>query len=70
MTKQMDIDNDSDDRPVLLDEIEITPEMLEAGMGELSVYDHDLDCGFDLIRQIYRQMERVRISALTKRSGP
>ena len=41
MTKQVETATDSADRPALPASVEITPEMVEAGMVELCAYDPD-----------------------------
>ena len=52
--------SDLPDRPALEDnEIEITPEMIRAGMHEMSVWDPN-DSRLGTITSIYSAMERVR----------
>lgn len=46
-----------------LGKIEITPEMLEAGVWPIMFYDRERDSGYDLAAGIYRLMEAARIRA-------
>jgi hypothetical protein len=51
------------DRPVLDDEIEVTPEMVEAGYGVLeasAITDYLLEGDKITVAQIYRAMQRER----------
>lgn len=57
MTKHGQMNDSTTDRPI---EIEITPEMLEAGMIELGCYDPKYDNGFDFIRRVFRAMFLAR----------
>lgn len=45
------------------EEIEITPEMIEAGSRALLFYDPELDSGFELVSEVYRLMETTRTHA-------
>ena len=38
------------------DEFEITPEMIDAGVSELSAFDPERDNGFEFVRRLYRTM--------------
>jgi hypothetical protein len=40
------------------DEIEVTPEMIEAGREELVTFDHDFDDPRDIAKRIYIAMKR------------
>lgn len=42
------------------DEIEITPEMVEAGLAELVAFDPEYDEGQDFVRRVFRAMEAAR----------
>jgi hypothetical protein len=50
------------DRPTLeiSDEIEVTPEMIEAGMTAYRAYDHRVEEPVSLVWAIYEAMERLR----------
>jgi hypothetical protein len=50
------------DRP----EIEITPEMIEAGLAELFYYERGADDGAECIAEIYTAMERARLQGARK----
>ena len=43
-----------------LEEIEITPEMIEVGLRELSNFDPDHDCGSEFVSKLYRVMFEMR----------
>ena len=43
------------------DEIEITPEMVEAGVKELNIYDWRLDWPADEVREIFSVMMEKKI---------
>ena len=49
-------------------EIEITPEMIEAGVLELSFYDPEHDDGFEFVTRLYRIMESERHSHTGRKS--
>lgn len=46
---------DSADRPALIDEIEITPEMIEAGVYALGSFDRD-DPSEEIVAAVYQAM--------------
>ena len=50
----------SDNKPTDCDDVEITPEMIEAGLELLFFYERGEDDGGECIREIYVAMERVR----------
>ncbi len=39
--------------------IKVTPQMIEAGVAELAVYDRDIDLGDQVVIQIYLAMVRA-----------
>ncbi len=43
-------------------EIEITPEMIEAGCTEIASYNLDFESREDAVRRIYSEMEKARIA--------
>ena len=45
-------------------EIEVTPEMIEAGMRELVNFDQDHDSGYVFVRRVFISMDMVRRSQL------
>ena len=47
------------------EEIEITPEMINEGMTELSGYDPEFDEGGEVVERIYRAMNEVHRSRLS-----
>jgi hypothetical protein len=47
--------------------IEVTPEMIDAGLNELVLYEPGWDCGSDVVREIYTAMERARLRAAAAR---
>jgi|GEM_PF-4078447 len=51
-------------------EIEVTPEMVEAGLILLNAYDPEHDNGFDFVASLYRTMELERRLSKDHRSGP
>jgi hypothetical protein len=56
----MKIPSDSADRPALnTDEIEVTPEMIEAGTAEFCGYDPRFEGPEDVVPEIYRAMARL-----------
>ena len=42
-------------------EIEVTPEMIDAGLCELTLYERGADDGAECIREIYVAMEEARL---------
>ena len=44
-------------------EIEVTPEMIEAGLGLLFFYERGEDDGGECIREIYVAMEQARLQS-------
>lgn len=50
------------DRPVLKDEIGVTPEMIEAGARELLRYDRDYESRHDAVMRIFLAMLSLRRS--------
>ena len=62
-TKGTAMGRDRADRPVQeADEIEITPEMIEAGCRELSLFEAN-DPPWSIVREIYLAMELARTKA-------
>lgn len=43
------------------DNIEITPEMMEAGVEEFLSQDREFDLAMERVRRVYRAMEQARL---------
>jgi hypothetical protein len=54
------------DKSNLVDEIEITPEMVRAGTAPLVCYDRDRDSPSELVRAIFLEM----LEAMASQQGP
>ena len=52
------------------DEVEITPEMIEAGIREMVRYDPRFDRLEDAVADIYETMERARRKRVAEMTGP
>jgi hypothetical protein len=56
-------------RQASADEIEITPEMIDAGLNELALYEPGWDAGSDVVRAIYTAMEKARLQVAAARTS-
>ena len=49
------------DSPKDAGDVEITPEMIEAGVSELVLYEQGVDNGYDVVVRIFLAMQTTRI---------
>lgn len=62
MTHQHDVESHGQ---ASADEIKVTPEMIDAGLSELVLYEPGWDVGSDVVREIYEAMEKARLGSMT-----
>ena len=60
----------SDPKPSDRDDDEITPEMIEAGLRELTCYERGVDDGAECIRAIYSAMLEAKFLSGDKENRP